>query len=146
MKRVARINLAVVPAVLTALLAHLACPACWPAFAAALSWAGLSSVLSEKYLPPVTAVCLALALIALGYAARKQRRYGPLMLATFGAAMIVAGLLLLDPFALTIGGASVLAASLVWNSWPRAAGASVCAPCANSPSTKEERSNAIIHS
>lgn len=77
MKRIARINLAVVPAVLTALLAHLACPACWPLFAAALSWMGLSFLLSEKYLPPLTAICLALALIALGYTAVKQRRYGP---------------------------------------------------------------------
>jgi mercuric ion transport protein len=143
--RIARVNFAVVPVVLTAILAHLACPACWPLFAGLVSWMGLSFLLSEKYLPPLTAVCLALAMAALGYSAFRQRRYGPLLLAMVGAALIVAGIFVLDAIAVTLCGAVVLVTSFVWNSRPRANGATACAPCANSPSMKVECSDAITN-
>ena len=49
------------PGVSVALLPKLMCPACWPAYAAALSALGRGFLMQERYLLPINVAALALA-------------------------------------------------------------------------------------
>ena len=57
-----RQGLAVVPSIGFSMLPKLACPACWPVYAGLLTSIGLGFLISVKYLLPLTAAFLVLAL------------------------------------------------------------------------------------
>ncbi len=123
--------LAAVPAVGAAALPVGVCPACWPVWAGLLGAVGLGFLLESAYLLPLTAAFLALALVALGYRARRRRGYGPLGLGLAAAGLILGGKFVLGSSPLLYLGAALLVAASVWNSWPRkAAAAGACASCA----------------
>ena len=114
-----RQNLLAAPGVLLSFLPLASCPACWPLYGGVLSALGLTFLLSSRYLLPLTAAVLCLALVSLAWRARSRRGYGP-----FGLGLLAAGLILGGKFAwssnpLTYGGVALLVAASVWNSWPR---------------------------
>jgi mercuric ion transport protein len=109
-------TLAVAPAVGSALLPALACPACWPAYLGLLSTLGLGFVDYTPYLLPMTIGFLILALIALGYRARHRRGYRPLLLGTVGSIILVVGKFVSYSNMATYFGIACLLAASLWNS------------------------------
>ncbi len=109
-----------------ALLPKVTCPACWPAYAALLSTAGLGFLLSSGYLLGLTIVFLTITLLAFAHRARVHGRVGPLALACSAAAAIVLGKFLLDVAAAVYFGVSSLMVASVWNTWPRRRAAGAC--------------------
>lgn len=121
------------PALAFAFLPKLVCPACWPAYAAAVSALGLTFLLDVRYLLPLTVGALALAVGALAWKARERQGLGPSRLALAGAVAIVAGKFAADNAVILYGGAAAFAAAFVWNAWPRrvSAGQGKCPVCAD---------------
>jgi hypothetical protein len=94
------------------------CPACWSAYAGLSSLLGLSFVVDERYLLPLTSGLLVLALVPLWLQARRGRGHGPWLLACAAAAATLLGKFAVESDVLLYGGlASLLLASL----WSRSA-------------------------
>ena len=68
---------AALPGIGFAMLPKIACPACWPAYAGLLSSFGISFLIEVRYLLPLTAAFLAVAVGALAWRAPNRRGYGP---------------------------------------------------------------------
>ena len=91
------------------------CPVCLSAFAATMSSLGLGFMATEAVLTPLTALLLAVALVALAFGARRKERYGPLLLGCLSAAVLVASKFSAEqPWLGYVGLAALLAAS-VWD-------------------------------
>lgn len=90
------------------------CPACWSAYAGVSSLFGLSFVVEERYLLPLTSALLALALTALGLQARRRRGYGPWWLACAAAAATLIGKFALESDALLYSGVAGLLLASLW--------------------------------
>jgi len=114
-----RRGLAVAPGVGVAFLPKLACPACWPAYAALVSSLGLSFLLSTRYLLGFSLVLLSLALGAIALAARRNRHYLPLWVGVAASATILSAKFALDSQVLLYAGAVGLMAAGLWSNWPR---------------------------
>ena len=112
-------SLAALPGIAFAFLPKLACPACWPAYAALLSTAGLGVLLDTTYLFPLTAVFLILAVGALGFRARSRRGYGPFAAGLAAAVLVLIGKFVFDSNTAMYGGIGLLVAASLWNAWPR---------------------------
>jgi hypothetical protein len=97
------------------------CPACWSAYAGLSSLFGLSFVVEQRYLLPLTCALLALALAALGLQARRQRRYGPWLLACSAALATISGKFAFDHDGLMYAGIGALLLASLWSScrWSR---------------------------
>ena len=108
-------SLAVAPAISSALLPALTCPACWPAYAGLLSSLGLGFVDYTPYLLPMTVGFLTLGLFALGYQARNRRGYKPLFLGFVGATILVIGKFVSFSETATYGGIAFLVGASLWN-------------------------------
>lgn len=111
-------SLAVLPAIAVALLPNLTCPACWPAYAALLSSAGIGFLPTTKYLLPLTVVGLAFALVMLVWDARRRHRMGPLVVGSIGVVVVLVGRFTLQLDVALYTGVAVLVAAAVWNAWP----------------------------
>jgi hypothetical protein len=85
-----KLGLLAVPGIMVSLLPSLACPLCWPAYAALASSLGLGFLASSTYLLPLTGALLAIAVVGLGLQA-KTIGYGPLVLGLVSAAVILPG-------------------------------------------------------
>jgi hypothetical protein len=92
------------------------CPACWSAYAGLSSLLGLSFVVEQRYLLPLTTLLLALALAALALQARRARSYGPLALAALAAATTLAGKFALESDVLLYSGLGSLLLASLWSS------------------------------
>jgi len=126
--------MALIPALAAAIVPHLACPACWPAYTGLLGSLGLGFLvpflIQTKYLLPLTMLALLVAVAALGFRAPRRRGYGPLLVGLTGAGLVVAGKFVLtesDPAVL--GGLGLLVGASVWNSWPRRIISPECPSC-----------------
>ena len=126
------------PGVAAAALPVGVCPACWPAYAGALSALGLGGALQGRGL-----VALA-ALAALLWRARTRRGYGPAALGAIAAAAILLGKLALASGPLTWTGAALLAAASAWNAWPPRASARHGGACPHCVPAGQEPSN-LVH-
>src|SRR5260370_20491210 len=84
-----RQSILAVPSIGVSVLPKLACPACWPAYAALLSSIGLGFLISVRYLLPLTIAFLVLALAAMLFNARNRRGYGPFLLALLAAVRVL---------------------------------------------------------
>jgi mercuric ion transport protein len=122
-------SLLTIPSILFSLLPFGGCPACWPIYGGVLSALGLGFLLSSRYLFPITAVLLLVALLTLGYRARTRRGYGPLILGLVASALILSGRLLFESSMLAYCGAALVIVSSLWNSWPRRTAAARCPKC-----------------
>jgi len=129
-----RSTLAMLPGVGAALMPKLACPLCWPAYAAALGAFGMSFLTQARWLLPISATLLGLGLWAIAWRARSRRGYGPLGLALGGATAILFGEFVLDVGAVSDAGVAMFVGASVWNAWPRR-GAAACAACERSSVT-----------
>jgi len=121
------------------LLPKLMCPACWPAYAAALSSVGLGFLISTSYLLPVTALFVALAVASLAFRASRRRGLLPFWAGVIAAVLILAGKFYLESGPTTYVGVGLLILASVWNSWPRRVPAVSCVACfpAEDSSTKK---------
>lgn len=90
------------------------CPACLSAFAGTMSALGLGFVASKAVLTPLTVAFLTIAVLALGFGARKRRVYGPLVLGTAAAGMLIGSKFWDYPWIGYVG-LSALFAACVWN-------------------------------
>lgn len=119
MTRMVRSGWLTMPGIGFALLPKLACPLCWPLYAGILSSLGLGFLVGTRYLMPITAAFLAIALAALGFRAKLRRGFGPLAAGILGSAAILAGKFWAESAVTMYGGVIVLIAASIWNAWPR---------------------------
>jgi mercuric ion transport protein len=116
----------IVPALGASLLPSLSCPACWPAYASALTAVGLSFLGENKYLLWLNIVALLLSLAVLFRRTRKGS-YAPVWIGVLAALLILSGKFLLNSNPATwLGAAGLLAAFVL--SRPRSKPAS-CPAC-----------------
>ena len=120
-----RRNLLMLPGLSVSLLPKLACPACWPAYAALLTSLGLGFLLKSAYLLPLTIAFLCAAVAALAYRASARNGYGPSLLGAMAAVAVVLGKFGWESGMATYGLVALFAASF-WNNWPRSAGCPRC--------------------
>lgn len=111
------LNATVLPSVGAALLPKLTCPACWPAYAGVLSSLGVGFIDYTPYLLPLTAVFLALSVVALVYRARSRRGYGPFLLGLLAALTVLFGKFGFDNDSVMYAGLGGLVVASLWNSW-----------------------------
>ncbi len=89
--RLGRDAIPLLPAVGTALLPKLVCPACWPAYAGILSALGLGFVNYSPFLLPLTALFLVAVLVTLAWRAKTRRGYAPFAMGVVAAVIVLAG-------------------------------------------------------
>jgi len=119
-------SLMTVPGVAVSLLPKLACPLCWPAYAGLLSSIGLGFLISARYLLPITAGFLALAVITLAFRAHRRHGYGPFMLGLLAAAGVLAGKFWWEPNPAMYAAVGLLVIASAWNAWPLRVAAQQC--------------------
>lgn len=109
----------VAPSVAVALLPKVACPACWPAYAGALSALGVTFLIDTRYLLALTSAFLAIALVFLGFRADRRWGYGPLALGVLASAALLVGKFWYESDAAMYVGVALLMIASLWNAWPR---------------------------
>ena len=129
------------PALGIAFLPKLICPACWPAYAALASAAGVPFLLETTVLFPITLVALALVVGLLAWRASERRGYGPMVLGLASSTVVLIGKFAFDNNPAAYASATVLLAACVWNSWPRrapleSASCPACEPGRDSPTRR----------
>lgn len=126
-------SLFALPGIAFAMLPALVCPACWPAYAGLLSSLGVTFLADEKYLYPLTVFFLSLAVAALLWRARKQRKYSPFIIGTVGASLVVLGKFSFDNPWLNYLGIALLIGTSLWNAWPKRVGVAASSPAGVAP-------------
>lgn len=124
-----RDSLAVLPGIGVALLPKLACPMCWPAYAAILSTLGLSFLISEIYLLWITLLFLVVSVGFLAHRAPQRYGYGPALVGAAASIFVLLGKFRFESKATMYGGLALLATASLWNGWPRRSTVSGCPQC-----------------
>lgn len=117
------------PAIGTALMPKLICPACWPAYTGILSALGLGFINYSPLLLPLTAIFLALVLATLAWRASARRGYAPLALGLLASAVILAGKFQFDSDNASYAGIALLIGATLWNAWPLGSRTASCPAC-----------------
>ena len=89
---------------------------------------GLGFLMDVRWLLPLTAVFLLIAVAALGFRAGQRRGYGPLFAGLGASAIVLVGKFALESDAAMYAGLGLLVAASIWNTWPRRATSS-CPAC-----------------
>ncbi|MBO6934846.1 MAG: hypothetical protein JJ863_07720 [Deltaproteobacteria bacterium] len=110
---------AILPGLGIALMPKVVCPFCWPAYAGVLGALGLGFLMEDRWLLPLSAGFLLLLLLALGWRARARRGFGPLLVGSVGAALVLAGKFAFDSSPAAYLGVATLFAACAWNAWPK---------------------------
>jgi mercuric ion transport protein len=121
--------LAVLPGLGVALMPKVVCPLCWPAYAGVLSAVGLTFLMQDEWLLPISALCLLAAVAALSWRARQRRGYGPAMAGLLASLAILTGKFAMQSDLAIYTGIAGLIAACTWNAWPRRKAAGSCAAC-----------------
>ena len=131
MNRTWKQSLMTLPGVGASILPKLACPACWPAYAALLSSVGLGFLISTVYLLPMTVALLSLALGAIAFRAKQCNGYGPLLLGLLATAAVLLGKFAWESKPTMYSAFGLLVVASLWNAWPRHAPSEVamCPGC-----------------
>jgi hypothetical protein len=124
--------LVVLPAIGAALVPKLVCPACLPAYAAALSALGLGFIPTAPYLLPLTVGFLGVAIAVLAYRAETRT---PLAFGIAASVIVVVGKFVFESNPLTYMGAALLGVASL--STARANRAAPCSACRPEPLGKE---------
>jgi len=122
-------TVAVLPGIGIALMPKVVCPLCWPAYAGVLSAAGLTFLMEDRWLLPISAVFLLAALAALAWRARARRGYGPLGVGAASAVGVLVGKFALESTITVYVGIAALVVACIWNAWPRRAVEPMCSAC-----------------
>jgi len=120
---------AVLPGIGIALMPKVVCPLCWPAYAGILSAAGLTFLMEDRWLLPISAVFLLAALAALAWRARSRRGYGPLGVGAASAAGVLVGKFALQSTITVYVNIAALVVACIWNAWPRRTVEPSCSAC-----------------
>ena len=75
--------------------------------------------MQTAYLLPLTALCLLVAVAALGFQARRRQGYGPFVLGVAAAVALVVGKFVTESDMAVYGGIAALVGASLWNSWPK---------------------------
>jgi hypothetical protein len=125
-----RLGLLALPGIAVSLLPSIACPLCWPAYAALASSLGLGFLASSTYLLRLTGALLAIALVGLGLQA-KTIGYGPLVLGLVSAAVILPSKFMIASSLMTYAGVVLLVIAAAWSLvTKRSAASDPCPSCA----------------
>lgn len=133
MSRTWRPSLATLPGLGVSLLPKLACPLCWPAYAGLLSSLGLGFLISVRYLLPLTAAFLAVALAALVFRAKHRHGFGPFLLGLLAAVVVLAGKFQWESKPVWHAAVGLLIAASLWNAWPNRGSGAKCFTEINKP-------------
>jgi membrane protein implicated in regulation of membrane protease activity len=110
------------------------CPICFFAYFGIFGVATASASVYRVWLPPLTAIWLALTVGMLFFQRGGQRRYGPGLLGIFAGLAVFAGRFLVDYQALVYAGIAALVVAVVWRTWSRrSASAESCSQCDEIP-------------
>jgi hypothetical protein len=110
------------------------CPLCFLAYFGIFGVATASASVYHFWLPPLTAIWLALTVGMLALKRGGQRRYGPALLGVFAGLAVFAGKFVINDQALFYGGIAALMGAVVWRSWFRRPKSSeFCRPCKELP-------------
>lgn len=112
-----RHTIVAMPGIAVALLPKLACPLCWPAYAALLSTLGLGFLLTSTALFWVTCVFLLGTVLMLAAGSRKRRVRAPAILAILAAAAILGGKFVFESSLSAYAGVALLVFATLWNAW-----------------------------
>src|SRR6266550_9545026 len=93
------------------------CPVCFLAYFGIFGVATASVSTYRAWLPPITAVWLALTVAMLAFQRRGQRRYGPALLGLLASLTILVGRFGLNDQAFVYTGISALVVAVVWRVW-----------------------------
>ncbi|SRR6266852_531017 len=131
MNRTWKQSLMTLPGVGVSILPKLACPACWPAYAALLSSVGLGFLISTVYLLPMTVALLSLALAAIAFRAKLRNGYGPFLLGLVAATAVLLSKFVWESKPTMYSAFGLLVVASLWNAWPRHAPSEVamCPGC-----------------
>ena len=138
MSRTWKQSFGAIPGIVVSLLPKLACPLCWPAYAGLLSSVGLGFLISTKYLLPVTAVFLALALGAFAFRARRRRGYGPFAVGLFAAVGVMMGKFEWESNLSVYGAVGLLVVASAWNAWPHSTAPNSATTCSHCESAEHD--------
>lgn len=116
-----RSSLVTLPGIGVAFLPKIACPACWPAYAGVLSSLGLGFLVDVRWLFPLTAIFLLVAIFALGFRAGRRRGFGPFFVGLGASATVLVGKFRFGSDFAMYAGLGLLVAASIWNTWPRRA-------------------------
>lgn len=118
MNRTWKQSLMTIPGVGVSLLPKLACPLCWPAYAGVLSSVGLGFLISAKYLLPITAAFLVLAVATLAIRAHRRHGYGPFLLGLFSGTGVLVAKFWWESNPTMYAAVGLLVIASIWNAWP----------------------------
>ncbi|MEG3190959.1 hypothetical protein [Lysobacter sp. D1-1-M9] len=131
--------LAVLPSLGVATVPVGLCPVCFAGYLGVFSAVGLGFLLERRYLLPLAAMALLLALASLAWRAPARWGYGPLAVGAAGALLLWLGQFVLGNVVAIVLGAVALGVAAAWNVWPRrdpARACSACAPRTRGPSSR----------
>ncbi len=98
-----------------AALVPFACPACWPAYIGLMASLGIGVTGVEKYLFPLTAILMLVALSPLFIKGKATNNYGPFYLGAFAAIVTLVGMFAIIFEPLQYAGIALLVTASVWN-------------------------------
>lgn len=92
------------------------CPICFLAYFGIFGVATASASVYRAWLPPITALWLALTIAMLAFQRRGQRRYGPAIMGFIAALLLLVGKFVVDSQAMTLVGIIALLGAAAWRS------------------------------
>lgn len=129
------------PAIGTALMPKLACPLCFPAYAALLSALGLEFVDYTPYLLPLTAVFLTVAVGVLALQARRTGNTAALVLGITATIIVLTGKFHFESDWLTTGGVVLLIVAIFLGNRPRSTATAHCPACVSGESNQQVKAH-----
>lgn len=135
---------AATPGFVVALLPALACPACWAAYAGVVATLGLGFLLDRAQLLALTIVLFGVAIASFTYHAKRRHGYGPAVLGSGAAALILMGKFALEASPLWYAGAILFLGAALWNAWPRRSeAAATCPSCAGQDQNRINEAHSV---
>jgi len=119
------------------------CPVCFLAYFGIFGVASASTAAYRVWLPPLTAVWLALTIGMLGFGRETGRKAGPVLLGVFAAIAIFAGRFSINDQRLVFAGLAALVIATIWRSWLRKPSTD-CGQCEERPESSRTPLNAEI--
>ncbi len=129
------------PAVGVALMPKLACPLCFPAYAAILSALGLEFVDYTPYLLPLTAIFLVVAVGVLVLQARRTGNYAALLFGVAASLIVLLGKFYFESDWLSTSGVVLLVIAIFLGSRSKATTIASCPACVSGVSEPQPRTH-----